>query len=161
MSDRQMAAMMVADDSYAAARPITAGGQSPRALRDKVPFCRLIRAAPAKAFWPKRCQTRRRRAHELPLYHDQSAYYARRRRGGGAGRRRGAQAESDCLFKGDIDLDKLKECIARVGTEHIPFNPSGGGDNLIGGQPFSLRKPEGDLGHRARRGHPGLFSTRA
>jgi tryptophanase len=50
----------------------------------------------------------------------------------------GRKAESDCLFKGNIDLDKLQECITRVGAEHIPYVRLEAGTNLIGGQPFSL-----------------------
>ena len=46
--------------------------------------------------------------------------------------------ESDFPFKGNIDLDKLRECIARNGAEHIPFIRLEAGTNLIGGQPFSL-----------------------
>jgi tryptophanase len=50
----------------------------------------------------------------------------------------GLLPESDFPFKGNIDLEKLKECIARNGAEHIPFIRLEAGTNLIGGQPFSL-----------------------
>jgi len=50
----------------------------------------------------------------------------------------GLQPESDFPFKGNIDLDKFKECIARNGAENIPFIRLEAGTNLIGGQPFSL-----------------------
>ncbi len=41
-------------------------------------------------------------------------------------------------FKGNIDLDKLNELIARYGREHVPFIRMEASTNLIGGQPFSL-----------------------
>jgi len=50
----------------------------------------------------------------------------------------GLNPVSDYPFKGNIDLDKLKECITRNGVEHIPYIRLEAGTNLIGGQPFSL-----------------------
>lgn len=50
----------------------------------------------------------------------------------------GLEPESDLAFKGNIDLDKLRECIARNGKENIAFIRIEAGTNLIGGQPVSL-----------------------
>lgn len=41
-------------------------------------------------------------------------------------------------FKGNIDIQKLRELIARFGKEHIPFIRMEASTNLIGGQPFSI-----------------------
>ena len=41
-------------------------------------------------------------------------------------------------FKGNIDIHKLRELIARFGKEHIPFIRMEASTNLIGGQPFSI-----------------------
>ena len=46
---------------------------------------------------------------------------------------------SDLPFKGDIDLDKVRECIAREGAENIAFLRLEAGTNLIGGQPISYQ----------------------
>jgi len=46
--------------------------------------------------------------------------------------------KSDCPFKGNIDIDKLKGLIANVGTENVPYVRMEAGTNLIGGQPFSV-----------------------
>ncbi len=45
---------------------------------------------------------------------------------------------SDNPFKGNFDLDKLKDLIAKVGPERMPFVRLEAGTNLIGGQPLSL-----------------------
>jgi len=46
--------------------------------------------------------------------------------------------ESDCLFKGNIDIDKLHEAFEQYG-DRIPFVRLEAGTNLIGGQPISLQ----------------------
>lgn len=48
------------------------------------------------------------------------------------------EATSTMRFKGDMDLDKLTSCIDTVGLTHIPFVRIELGTNLIGGQPISL-----------------------
>lgn len=46
--------------------------------------------------------------------------------------------KSDCPFKGNIDIDKLKTLIAKAGKENVPYVRMEAGTNLIGGQPFSI-----------------------
>ena len=41
-------------------------------------------------------------------------------------------------FKGNMDLEKLKDVIAKYGVDHIPFIRLEASTNLIGGQPFSM-----------------------
>ncbi|MDX2431663.1 MAG: tryptophanase [Bacteroides sp.] len=41
-------------------------------------------------------------------------------------------------FKGNMDLVKLEEVIAKYGVEHVPFIRMEASTNLIGGQPFSM-----------------------
>lgn len=48
------------------------------------------------------------------------------------------QLKSDHPFKGNIDIEKLEECIQRNGKENIPFIRMEASTNLIGGQPFSI-----------------------
>ena len=45
---------------------------------------------------------------------------------------------SDCPFKGNIDIQKLKALIAEYTPAHIPFIRMEASTNLIGGQPFSI-----------------------
>jgi tryptophanase len=47
--------------------------------------------------------------------------------------------KSDNPFKGDIDINKLKESINRVGKENVCFVRVEAGTNLIGGQPVSMK----------------------
>ena len=51
----------------------------------------------------------------------------------------GFKISSDVPFKGDIDIEKLKESIARNGKENIAFVRIEAGTNLIGGQPVSMK----------------------
>ena len=51
----------------------------------------------------------------------------------------GLQVQSDQPFKGDIDIDKLKEAIGRLGAGNIAFVRIEAGTNLIGGQPVSMQ----------------------
>ncbi|MCL2220858.1 MAG: tryptophanase [Oscillospiraceae bacterium] len=50
----------------------------------------------------------------------------------------GYKIKSDAPFKGDIDVDKLKESIKRNGPENVAFVRIEAGTNLIGGQPVSM-----------------------
>jgi len=49
----------------------------------------------------------------------------------------GLITKSDLPFKGDIDLDKVRACIAAEGAKNIAFLRIEAGTNLIGGQPIS------------------------
>jgi len=42
-------------------------------------------------------------------------------------------------FKGNMDLDKLRDVIATYGVDHVPFVRMEASTNLIGGQPFSMQ----------------------
>ena len=50
----------------------------------------------------------------------------------------GLKIESSLPFKGDVDIDKLKGAIKRLGKEKIAFMRIEAGTNLIGGQPVSM-----------------------
>ncbi|MCL2437679.1 MAG: tryptophanase [Coriobacteriia bacterium] len=51
----------------------------------------------------------------------------------------GLKINSDHPFKGNLDIEKLKEAIARLGAENIAFVRLEAGTNLIGGQPISVQ----------------------
>jgi len=51
----------------------------------------------------------------------------------------GLNVTSDCPFKGNIDLAKLEELVAKEGADNIAFVRIEAGTNLIGGQPVSLQ----------------------
>lgn len=50
----------------------------------------------------------------------------------------GLNVQSDCPFKGDIDLDKLHASLTRLGRENVSFVRIESGTNLVGGQPVSM-----------------------
>jgi tyrosine phenol-lyase len=47
--------------------------------------------------------------------------------------------KSSVLFKGNIDINRLKDVIKKYGKEKIPFIRMEASTNLIGGQPFSIQ----------------------
>ncbi|MCL2680226.1 MAG: tryptophanase [Coriobacteriia bacterium] len=51
----------------------------------------------------------------------------------------GLKINSDHPFKGNMDIAKLEEAIARLGRDNIAFVRVEAGTNLIGGQPISLQ----------------------
>ena len=57
--------------------------------------------------------------------------------------------KSTLPFKGNIDIDKVKDCIAKEGAENIAYMRLEAGTNLIGGQPISYAnmKEATDLAH--------------
>ncbi len=54
----------------------------------------------------------------------------------------GREITSSNPFKGNMDIDLLKERIQAVGSENVAFVRMEAGTNLIGGQPFSLENLE-------------------
>ena len=54
----------------------------------------------------------------------------------------GRVLNSDNKFKGNMDLEKLEERIKTLGSENVAFVRMEAGTNLIGGQPFSLKNLE-------------------
>lgn len=50
----------------------------------------------------------------------------------------GYNPDNGCLFKGNMDIDKLNQVIARHGADKIPFIRMESTANLLGGQPFSM-----------------------
>ena len=139
MSDQQVASMMVADDSYA-------GSATFYRLESKV-----HELFGTKFFLPahqgRACESILAEAFVKPgdvvpmNFHFTTTKAHITRLGGRVEELvidEGLLPESDFPFKGNIDPEKLRECIARNGAEHIPFIRLEAGTNLIGGQPFSL-----------------------
>ena len=139
MSDQQTAAMMIADDSYA-------GSATYYRLESKV--CDLfgtqyfLPAHQGRACESILAESFVKPGNVVPMNFHFTTAKAHITRVGGRVEEividEGLNPESDCQFKGNIDLDKLKECISRNGAENIAFIRLEAGTNLIGGQPFSL-----------------------
>lgn len=139
MSDNQLAAMMIADDSYAGSATFTR-------LEDKVNeifgTSYFLPAHQGRACEHILAQTFVKPGNVIPMnFHFTTAKAHITRMGGTVEELiadEGRKPVSACPFKGNFDLDKLKALIKKVGADHIPFIRIESGTNLIGGQPLSL-----------------------
>ena len=140
MSDEMLAGMMKPDDAYA-------GSESFYRMRDKL----------EEIFGMKYClPAHQGRACENILaerfvkpgmcvimnYHFTTAKAHITRLGGHVEelvKYEGLEPVSDLPFKGDIDLDRLEECIQKEGADNVAFMRLESGTNLIGGQPVSVQ----------------------
>lgn len=139
MSDRQQAAMLLADDSYAGSETFIRLEQQLRALFGHEYFlpahqgraCEHILArvlVQPGSVVPMNVHFTTTKAHIVlqggrveELLSDESL-----------------RVSSSCPFKGNLDTAQLEDLIAREGREQVAFVRMEAGGNLIGGQPFSL-----------------------
>lgn len=139
MSDRQLGAMMVADDSYA-------GSETFYRLEETVK-----RIFNVKYFLPahqgRACENILssilvKPGDVVPMNYHFTTTKAHITLNGGQVveiyKDAAMEVDSDNPFKGDIDPDKLNALIKKHGAESIPFLRYEMGTNLIGGQPVSL-----------------------
>ncbi len=141
MSDNQLAAMMVSDDAYAGSESFY---KLARAIEDVLGFRYVLpthqgRAAEhllAKVFIkkpgdiiPMNYHFTTTKAHielfggqVLEIYEDEAL-----------------NTQSKHPFKGNLNIQKLKDAITKYGTGRIPFVRMEATTNLLGGQPFSMQ----------------------
>ena len=144
MSDRQNAAMLIADDSYAGSATFTR-------LNDKLveifglPYflpCHQGRAAENIL-----ATTFVREGNVVPTnYHFTTTKEHITRMGGRVEEvlaAEGREVRSELPFKGNVDLELLDRVIREAAPESIPFVRMEAGTNLIGGQPFSVANLRG------------------
>jgi len=139
MSDKQQAAMMVADDSYAGSATFTRLESKLKDIFQKKYFLpthqgRACENIIAKVFVNK--------GDVIPMNYHFTTTKAHINLNGGSVEEllkdEGLETTSTLAFKGNMDIDKLKLLINKYGAERIPFVRMEAGTNLIGGQPFSL-----------------------
>ena len=139
MSDRQLAAMMEADDSYA-------GSETYFKLEKK-----LEEIFGTKFFLPahqgRACENIISKAFVkqgsvIPMNYHFTTTKSHITLNGGRVEEvfidEALKITSDHPFKGNIDIDKLVDLIKKEGADNIPFVRMEAGTNLVGGQPFSL-----------------------
>ena len=140
MSDKQLAAMMEADDSYAGSATFTKLENKIEEIFDKKYF---LPAHQGRACENIISQTFVRQGSVVPMnYHFTTSKSHIIVNGGHVEeliRDDGLKVNSDLPFKGDMDLAKLRTCIEQNGAENIAFVRMEAGTNLIGGQPVSLK----------------------
>ena len=140
MSDRMQGAMMIADDAYAGSETfykMNAKLEEIFGIKNCLPAhqgraCENILAT--RFVKPGSCV--------IMNYHFTTAKAHITRLGGHVEelvKDEGLISKSDLPFKGDIDLNKVKECIKKEGKENIAFMRIEAGTNLIGGQPISYK----------------------
>lgn len=139
MSDRQLAAMMIADDSYAGSETFSRMEQKIRELFDKEFF---LPAHQGRACENILSQIFVFEGAMVPMNYHFTTTKAHIVLNGGTVAElfidEALQITSDNPFKGNIDIGKLTAFIEKHGADKIPFVRLEAGTNLIGGQPFSL-----------------------
>ncbi len=139
MSDRQQAAMMVADDSYAGSATFTRLEAKLREIFGYEWFLPTHQGRAAENIISKVLVSE---GSVVPMnYHFTTTKEHIVINGGRVEEVYGDEAlkiVSDAPFKGNIDIDKLQALIRAEGASKIPFVRMEAGTNLIGGQPFAL-----------------------
>lgn len=149
MSDRQLAAMMIADDSYAGSATFTRLTDKLKEIFDTDYF---LPAHQGRAAENIIAMTFVEKGSIIPMNYHFTTTKAHITRLGGSVEEvvidEGIEIESDHPFKGNFDLDKLRKLLDEKG-DRIPFVRIEAGTNLIGGQPLSLENMEAtaDLVH--------------
>lgn len=140
MSDRQMAAMMIADDAYAGSESFN---RFTKAVEDVLGTPYVLPAHQGRACEHIISRAFIKPGDVIPMNFHFTTTKAHVDLAGG----RVVECFNDVAkeirskhpFKGNMDIDRLKETIAKVGKEKIPFIRMEAGTNLIGGQPFSVQ----------------------
>lgn len=139
MSDRQLSAMMVADDSYAGSETFYRLESKIQEIFGKQYFLPAHQGRAAENILSQVLVTP---GSFVPMNYHFTTTKAHITLNGGIVEEIYAPAameiQSDNPFKGDIDLDKFKAIIAKHGADKIAFLRFEVGTNLIGGQPVSL-----------------------
>ncbi|WP_101339851.1 tryptophanase [Cereibacter azotoformans] len=139
MSDRQMAAMMVADDSYAGSSTYE---RFEARLRDLFGMHWILPTHQGRACENILSQVLVKPGTIVPMNYHFTTTKAHIVLNGGSIEEichdRGLEVTSTHPFKGDMDVGKLEGLVATHGADRIAFVRMEAGTNLIGGQPISM-----------------------
>ena len=139
MSENQYAAMMQADDSYAGSETFY---RLESVLKDIFAMEYFLPAHQGRACENIIAQTLVKEGSTVLMnYHFTTTKEHIILRGGHVEEiisAEGLKINSSAPFKGDVDIEKLKEAIKRLGKEKIAFMRIEAGTNLVGGQPVSM-----------------------
>lgn len=139
MSDNQMAAMMICDDSYAGSATFTRLESKINEIFGTPIF---LPAHQGRAAEHILAQAFVKSGNVIPMNFHFTTPKAHITLCGGRVEElvidEGLNTTSNFPFKGNIDIDKLRALIEKEGAKNIPFIRIEAGTNLIGGQPFSL-----------------------
>jgi len=139
MSDRQQAAMLLADDSYAGSASFTRLEQK---VRELFGFEHFLPAHQGRACEHLLAQVLVRPGMIVPMNVHFTTTKAHITLQGGRVEElicpEGMETSSNYPFKGNMDIKRLEELVEKEGPEKIAFVRMEAGGNLLGGQPFSL-----------------------
>ena len=143
MSDQQLAAMMIADDSYAGSATYT---RLENKLKEIFHMPYFLPAHQGRACENILGQVMVTEGSVVPMNYHFTTTKAHIVLNGGIVEELvaddGLEVTSDLPFKGDMDIGKLRDCIARYGADKVAFVRMEAGTNLIGGQPISVANLE-------------------
>ena len=139
MSDKQMAAMMIADDSYAASETFY---RLEAKLEELFGTEFFLPAHQGRACENIISTAFVQEGSVIPMNYHFTTSKSHITVNGGRVEEvyidEALEVTSNHPFKGNVDIDKLIAVIEKEGKENIPFVRMEAGTNLIGGQPFSL-----------------------
>lgn len=139
MSDKQLAAMMEADDSYAGSETFTRLESKFQEIFGTKYF---LPAHQGRACENILSQVFVKPGSIVPMNYHFTTTKSHIVLNGGTVEEilidEGLKVTSDYPFKGNIDIEKLRALVKKCGVDKIAFLRLEAGTNLIGGQPFSL-----------------------
>ncbi|MDU1891796.1 MAG: tryptophanase [Dysgonomonas sp.] len=144
MSDRQMGAMMIADDAYAGSQSFV---RYQKAVEDVLGKKYLLPVHQGRAAENIISNAYIRKGSIVPMnYHFTTSMAHITQYGGKIEELLYDEAyviNSKHPFKGNMNLEKLEQCITKHGANNIPYIRMEASTNLIGGQPFSIENLRG------------------
>ncbi|MCL2720539.1 MAG: tryptophanase [Treponema sp.] len=139
MSQAQYAAMMNADDSYAGSETFY---RLEEALKEVFGTKYFLPCHQGRACENIICQTFIKPGQTAIMNYHFTTTKAHIMRNGGTVveiiKKEGLEVKSELPFKGDLDIERLKNEIKTIGAEKIAFIRVEAGTNLVGGQPVSM-----------------------
>ncbi len=140
MTDNQLAAMMQADDAYAGSESFY---KLADAVKDIFGYEYVLPVHQGRAAEHLLAKTFVKPGQIIPMnYHFTTTKAHFDLAGGKVLELYGPEAlkpESSCPFKGNMDLNRLRDAIEKAGPANVSFVRMEATTNLIGGQPFSLQ----------------------
>ncbi len=139
MSDRQTAAMMVADDAYAGSQSYERMEKQVLSLFKKEYILPVHQGRAAENIVGQAFVSE---GDQIPMNYHFTTTKAHFEINGGTLHEiytdEALKVKSNHPFKGNMDINRLNDVIKTYGADHIPFIRLEASTNLIGGQPFSM-----------------------
>ncbi|MDR0307582.1 MAG: tryptophanase [Chitinispirillales bacterium] len=139
MSDRQLASMMEADDSYAGSETFS---RLEKSVKNFFGVKHFLPAHQGRACENILSKIFVKEGSIVPMNYHFTTAKAHITINGGKVEEiiidEGLKIRSSCPFKGNIDINKLNAIIRDHGAQNVAYVRMEAGTNLVGGQPFSL-----------------------